>query len=147
MRIAEGRRILGSSRQQSEETMAPSVVSVFLIVGAASFRCQSHGLVGAADSPLASFPGYCSKNMSRNAIPSLAESVTSTFGGSVSADDVQLLQVCCCQLSFGSRAVVRTRGVGGWRSSERMQPFAFLHTDCCVPGIINSSFLLFGFCS
>lgn len=75
--------------------MAPSRVSALLLVGTASLRCRSSGLVDAAAASLPSFPGYCSKKMSRNAIPSLAESLTSSFGDSVSTEDVQLLQVCC----------------------------------------------------
>ena len=92
-----------ASRRRREETMVPLRVSTLLLVGTASLRCRSSGLVAAAAAPLPSFPGYCSKNMSRNAIPSLEQSLTSSFGDSVSADDVQLLQVRC-------RLVVRCLG-------------------------------------
>lgn len=42
---------------------------------------------------LTDYPPYCAKNMDLNAIPSLADSVTQSFGDGVSLGDVELLQV------------------------------------------------------
>lgn len=83
--------------------MALSTRALFLAVGTASFQWKSGHVVDAMT--LSEFPTYCAKDMSVFAIPSLAESVSSTFGSSVSEDDVELLQVsvvCRDQQQFGN---------------------------------------------
>lgn len=56
---------------------------------------SGRGIILAADAEmLSSFPEYCGKDMTITAIPSLSDSITSSFGEIVSADDVNLLQVC-----------------------------------------------------
>lgn len=73
--------------------MGLSSSAVLLLVGTVSFQWRRHGSAVDA-SVLPAFPGYCSKDMSTMAIPSLSESVENSFDG-VSAEDVELLQVRC----------------------------------------------------
>lgn len=62
-----------------------AVVLVFLGITSLHLR-------GGAAMEWTSLPPYCAKNMSFTAIPSLADSVNSSFGGSISIEDVELLQ-------------------------------------------------------
>lgn len=121
-----------ASRQRSKEAMTPSRVSALILVGTASLRCRSNGLVDAAAAPLPSFPGYCSKNMSRNAIPSLAESLSSSFGDSVSADDVELLQVRCRWLSVVGCLGGARRGAYPAPSSSSQGVHCLCLLLCCL---------------
>lgn len=81
--------------------MKLSAMARLLLVCVAPSYWQNHGHVDAMS--LSSFPLYCSKDMERNVVPSLADSVSSSFGDSVSPGDVQLLQVRG-QVGMGSRA-------------------------------------------
>lgn len=63
-----------------------------LLAGTVSNRWR-HGEISADAAALVSYPSYCSKDMEAYAIPPLEDSLESSFGGEVSLEDVELLQV------------------------------------------------------
>lgn len=70
---------------------------VVSLVGSISVQWRHGGGGGGAYAAvLSSYPGYCAKDMDLNSIPSLDDSVQASFGGGVSLDDVELLQVSSC---------------------------------------------------
>lgn len=64
-----------------------------LLAGTVSTRWRSESGNSVDAAVLSSYPAYCSKDMEAYAIPSLEDSVQSSFDGEVSLADVELLQV------------------------------------------------------
>lgn len=96
---------------------------VCLFVGVATVQWRHGGGGGAYAAVLSSYPEYCGKDMDLNSIPSLDDSVQASFGGGVSLDDVELLQVSSCH--FLSCPCPATAG----REIERQYENVM---NCCV---------------
>ncbi|CAN0217812.1 unnamed protein product, partial [Ectocarpus sp. 6 AP-2014] len=101
---------------------------VSLLVGAISAQWR-HGGGGAYAAVLSSYPGYCAKDMDLNSIPSLDDSVQASFGGGVSLDDVELLQV---------HAMIRHGARGPYTKPRCWEGYAE-SWDCNVTEVVSPS--------